>query len=93
MEQAVIEEFVQMVTRDLAEALRSTELTEEVYLALTTMINTEGPDLTELTKRVTMQPSKKNKAQRSPEVDPLLQLKWALSLLGEEKAKEYLGWI
>ena len=28
-----------------------------------------------------------------PAIDPLLQLKWGLALLGEEKAEQYLAWL
>jgi len=36
---------------------------------------------------------KKKGIFQPPEIDPILQLKWGLALLGEEKAKEYLAWL
>jgi hypothetical protein len=29
----------------------------------------------------------------SPEINKLLQMKWGLALLGEERSKEYLAWL
>ena len=36
---------------------------------------------------------KKKGIFQPPPVDPTLQMKWGLALLGEEKAKAYLAWI
>lgn len=36
---------------------------------------------------------KKKSIFQPPPIDPALQMKWGLALLGEEKAKEYLRWL
>ena len=37
--------------------------------------------------------SKKKMRHSPPQIDLFLQLKWGLTLLGEEKAKQYLEWL
>jgi hypothetical protein len=38
-------------------------------------------------------PRAKKKRMPLPPIDPLLQLKWGLAMLGEQRAKEYLAWL
>jgi hypothetical protein len=38
-------------------------------------------------------PVKQAKRLGAPFLDPLVQMKWGLSLLGEEKAAQYLAWM
>ncbi len=38
-------------------------------------------------------PAQKKRMLPPPPIDPHLQLKWGLVLLGEQRAKEYLAWL
>ena len=49
--------------------------------------------LAELLKDTTYTRGKHKPPCGPPAIDPVLQLKWGLMLLGEEKATEYLRWL
>jgi hypothetical protein len=49
--------------------------------------------LAKLIDETTYMPGKQKPPCCPPAIDPVLQLKWGLMLLGEEKATEYLQWL
>lgn len=49
--------------------------------------------LAKLIEETTYTPGKQKQPCCLPAIDPELQLKWGLILLGEEKATEYLRWL
>lgn len=56
----------------------------EPEVSLIVVKNTEPPDCPRAKKKHMLPP---------PPIDPQLQLKWGLVLLGEQRAKEYLAWL
>jgi hypothetical protein len=53
----------------------------------------EPSTLAELIEETTYTPGSYKAPCSPPAIDPGLQLKWGLHLLGEDKAKEYLAWV
>lgn len=49
--------------------------------------------LAKLIEETTYIPSKHKPPCCPPAIDPVLQLKWGLMLLGKEKATEYVQWL
>jgi hypothetical protein len=57
------------------------------------MQRSEKQESSTLAKETTYTPGRHRTLCYPPAIDPILQLKWGLALLGEEKAKEYLRWL
>ena len=53
----------------------------------------ESPTLADLIAESTYTFSEQKPPCCPPAIDPELQLKWGLALLGEEKARQYLTWL
>ena len=53
----------------------------------------ESSTLTDLIAETSYTPGSYKAPCCPPAIDPELQLKWGLALLGEEKAKQYLDWL
>lgn len=55
--------------------------------------NQESSTLANLIEETTYIPDRHKPPCYPPAIDLVLQLKWGLTLLGEEKAQEYLRWL